>query len=147
MPRHHTTPVSIWWLNHNCNIMDISKEDHDLFHVTCDMSYKLYHTLNRKYKMVSNWHILLTEESLRRLHDMQLRYYDGYSSLPSNLKTLVDEVRLNTIEVRNNKLQQITGDRRLVEYSNHKDGLLLEHNIQLEMQKELSTTLKRYYSL
>lgn len=53
MQRHHTTPLSLGWLNDECNIMLLQENDHDIFHVTCDMSYKLYHTMNRKYKINS----------------------------------------------------------------------------------------------
>lgn len=125
--------------------MNITKEDHELFHTVCDMSYKLYHTLNRKMKAAWNWHILMPEKALLVQHDMQNRYYEWYDMLTPELQTKTDIVRSNVIDVRNNKLSNLTWQTLPKEYTTHKEWLQIEHNIQIELQRELLNTLKKHY--
>lgn len=144
---HHTTPLSLWWIDKDFNIIRLEQRDHDIIHKTCDISYKLYHLLNRKIKMKMNWHMLIPESALKIQHEMQNRFYEWYDYLPERLQKLIDKVRSDTLDHRNDKLKLVTNDQYDISHETHKQWLAKEHEIQLLIQKELLQALKKQFNI
>lgn len=145
--KHHTTPISLGGLDKECNIINLEQPDHDLIHHTCDMSYKLYHTLNRKMKSKMNGHIVMPEDALKIQHEMQHRFHEWYDYLPERLQKLIDEVRKNTLQHWNKELANITKDKFDISFITHREWLMKEHEMQLIIQKELLSILKALYRI
>lgn len=78
---------------------------------------------------------------------MQQIYFEWQKRLPQYLQDIGDWVIVDTVDYWGSLYKKMTGDEYDIDYENFSEWLLVKQKIQLAIQKDIISTLRKQYIL
>lgn len=142
--RHHTIPLSLWWINQSHNIMNLKRQVHQDLHSVLNIERKLYHRLMRQARKKTNGKLVRWPEDVEIRGKLQYRFFENLHKLPrdvirKHVKNMRNQCRVNS---------GIYKERTWVNYwplSNPTDydhiNFHFQHKQLINIQKDLASSL------
>lgn len=101
--KHHIRPISLYWPDHDANIMRVKKHTHREIHDILNIPWNYI----RKIRSKINDRRIFNEHDLSRVHKLQRMYFDNIDLLKIDAVQIHDKNFSNQISRRKNQINII----------------------------------------
>jgi hypothetical protein len=142
--RHHVIPISLWWINNDNNILELSVYSHrEILHKTLDIPLKRHKLYNRKIRELTNGYLVIKPDAIDMIGDIQREFLHNMHRLPSRLIQEHVKTMMRLINDQRENFLRITWEARdKPKFINNKVDLVHSlHNQYTECRKDCSKAI------